>query len=1044
MSVTATPDSVEPSTSPGETAFGAEESAPGLGETAFGPGERVAAIVYAAEADEYLLDAIAAIADQSRKPEVLILLDGTPSGDLQGVLAGESGLFDQLPRTRVERVEPGTSARAAFGWAAARVSDDVGALWFLTGEMAPGTQALSQLRTTLAESAVTGLVAPKLVEWDRPTRLQRFGIQATRTGRLRLTPRPGQPDQQQFDGATEALAAPLDGLLVRHSVFVELGGPALELTDLASDLDFGWRAQLAGHRVALAPKAVVRLAERPEYPPAAATRRDARRVALARCGPWVAPALALWMAVTSLALSLGFLLLKRPSRALREFRDLGGVLDPWRPIAARWRFRGSQIVHRRDLRGLFVTGAATFAQGADRLHDVIVPSSTPRFEGQDAAGEEPVLAAPESNQLLRNPGMWAVLVTIVAAAVAGRTLPKGILGGLTEGFRGGELTGIRATAADAWASWWDGWHGPGLGSDQSTSSGMAVLAALGWVREHVPFLDPSTNPVGSVVGLLVIATLPMATTSAYLAARVVSTRRWARALAALAWATGPVAMAAVAQGRLGALAALVILPALGAGLVRLSAPDARPGLVPATALLVALLAALAPGLLVLVALAVLAMLVAGSAPSRRKAALLALFTIVAAAPTLLAVWERPTRLLSGWGLLERDAEPLAPWRLLLLQTGTEAQWRVFVVLPLVVVGLAGLLRPSPRRALAWALAVTGLVGLTVAVALPRIIVTANGDGVASGWSGSGQLLLTLALLASALLGIEGVDLRSGSRPRGFLAWPATALGVVTALAFVGTCAWTGFGSLLVPAEDPRPAVAIDQASGPASSRTLLLTVSEDTISYAVRGREPGLPARDLPVALDPGVIADTVGQLFGDAPPAKESPVSRLASWAIGFVAVEGAGSTTGRQLDALDGLTRIGDTETAKVWRVTPSADGRGLNSPSRVSLVAGATATVVPVTGSHASTTAKFLATSGSSLVIAEPAGWVDTAIVTANGRPLPLTIGADGRVRADLPTGPITLTIDSRPGFAPFAWGYLLALALLGYLALPLGAAPQMERR
>ena len=143
----------------------------------------------------------------------------------------------------------------------------------------------------------------------------------------------------------------------------------------------------------------------------------------------------------------------------------------------------------------------------------------------------------------------------------------------------------------------------------------------------------------------------------------------------------------------------------------------------------------------------------------------------------------------------------------------------------------------------------------MAVALPRIIVTANGDGVASGWSGSGQLLLTLALLASALLGIEGVDLRSGSRPRGLLAWPATALGVVTALAFVGTCAWTGFGSLLVPAEDPRPAVAIDQASGPASSRTLLLTVSEDTISYAVRGREPGLPARDLPVALDPGVTA---------------------------------------------------------------------------------------------------------------------------------------------------------------------------------------------
>ncbi len=350
-----------------------------LGEDATSvPTPRIAAVLHAAQVDDHFVDVIHGLADQSHAPDRLILLDATAAGDLEQALSRNPGLVDSLPATTVHRVIPGGWSRSALVEAALSLPPDVAAVWFLTGRTAPAPEALRHLRATLLGSPTTGLVGPKLVEWNRPNRLQRFGIQATRAGRLRISPRPGQPDQQQFDDVTDALAVPLDGLLARREVFGELGGPSLRLTEVASDLDLGWRAHLAGHRVVLAPKALVRVADRPEYPPTGATRRDARRVALARGGPFVAPVLAVWMVVTSLLLGLGFLVLKRPARAGRELADIGAVLDPWRPIAARWRARRTTRARRGDLRGLFVGGGATFRHGVDRLHEVIVPSTAPR------------------------------------------------------------------------------------------------------------------------------------------------------------------------------------------------------------------------------------------------------------------------------------------------------------------------------------------------------------------------------------------------------------------------------------------------------------------------------------------------------------------------------------------------------------------------------------------------------------------------------------------------------------------------------------------
>ncbi len=536
--------------------------------------------------------------------------------------------------------------------------------------------------------------------------------------------------------------------------------------------------------------------------------------------------------------------------------------------------------------------------------------------------------------------------------------------------------------------------------------------------------------------------MPLAAASAYVSARVVSTRRWARALAALAWATSPVAAAALSGGRLAALAALVLMPLLGAGLIHLTAPRSRFAVVPATALVAAALAAVLPGTLVLVGLAGVAALIAGTSRVRGRAAGLIALTATAAAPTVLACWERPVRLHRLGPARHRGCGRLAV-------AGCAAGAPCLRRLACVCRGPAGPRRRpradqgGRRPALAWGLAATALAGLAITLALPRVAVVVSAEGVdRTGWAGTGQLVMGLGLIGAALAGLEGLDLRALARRRGGLAaWPAVIVGTGASLGLAGLCAWTGFGTALRPALDPRPAVAIDQGTGPAASRSLLITSSENGIAYAVRGREPGLPARDLADQGSSTLLDGVVDDLLADAPRPGADPAARLGDWAIGFVVVNApvAGAVS-RHLDSMSGLSRIGDTATAEVWRVDPGVDVGALGSPSRARLLTGGSAATVPVTGSHGATRTAVTAPETALLLLAEPRGWADHGIVTADGKALPLVIRVDGRVAAQVPAGTTSLAIEVRPRHPVLAWTYLVLLALLAYLALPLGAPPR----
>jgi GT2 family glycosyltransferase len=107
-----------------------------------------------------------------------------------------------------------------------------------------------------------GVVAPKLVSWDDPTRLLHVGMAVDKGGAVVDRIEPGEIDHGQHDGVRDVFLAPGGCTLVRADLFVELGGFDAAISAMGDDLDLSWRAQVAGARVVVAPAARVRHLER--------------------------------------------------------------------------------------------------------------------------------------------------------------------------------------------------------------------------------------------------------------------------------------------------------------------------------------------------------------------------------------------------------------------------------------------------------------------------------------------------------------------------------------------------------------------------------------------------------------------------------------------------------------------------------------------------------------------------------------------------------------------------------------------------------------
>jgi hypothetical protein len=292
------------------------------------------------------------------------------------------------------------------------------------------------------------------------------------------------------------------------------------------------------------------------------------------------------------------------------------------------------------------------------------------------------------------------------------------------------------------------------------------------------------------------------------------------------------------------------------------------------------------------------------------------------------------------------------------------------------------------------------------------------------------------LVLAVARGLDGVPLR---RPVDAGRVPAAArrtgvtVGVAAVVVSATGVAWATLGTELAPWQDPRPAVSVDQAEGAFATRALFVSPGTRGAGYRFVGREASDLVRPLPEVADAdGSLADRVSAALGDA-----STVPTLfADTATDLLAVRsGLVPEVARRLDATDGLQCIAPRDGWDMWRVSPTGTGVDLVAPPRLRLQTPDGSLLVATTGQTAGTRTTVDVPRGSRLVVAEPLGWADHAVVAVDGVTLS-PVGGTATPTYALPVGTSRLTVTIPD---PYRWWHVgqgLAFLALAFLAIPFG--------
>ena len=622
-------------------------------------------------------------------------------------------------------------ATAAFAGAPGLAStrSDSGAVvewvWLLHDDSAPAPQALEAMLELADEMPSVAVIGPKLCAWDNRRVLLEAGVTLDHGGRRETWLEPGELDHGQHDGDRDVLAVSTAGMLVRRDVWDELGGldPALPL--FRDDVDFGWRANLAGHRVVVCTRAVVLHAQ--------ATAGGARRIAcgtpqrrrLDRQGAlWtmLANSSSLWLPWVALRLMVAcvvraalFVMTKRPFDAWDELRAAVTVFG--QPLAlrrARKTRRATRTVSPQDLRGLFAPRGTRLRHYADSAAERL--AAVGRHDDDQIADDRGLF-----RRLVTAPGLLLFAGLLVVSLIAQRHVLLGTL-------HGGTLLPAPTGARDLWHEYTASWHDTGFGSTVDAPPYLAILAAVATVLFGSARL---------AVKVLLLGSVPLAGLSAYAAAGPLASTKRLRVWLAATYALLPVATGAVATGRLGTAVAFALLPLVlrsaGRALLPPLYPGARAdrhaarragrrvaGVRPAwlAALALAIAAAFDPLtyllLFPLLAVALIAAIVRLSWVGVRRA-----LVLLAVPPALLMPWSarllhHPALAVLGVGQPRAglQAPRLHPIDVLLLHPGGPGMPPTWLDVVVVVAALAGLLqltRPGPAW-LGWLLALDGLIG----------------------------------------------------------------------------------------------------------------------------------------------------------------------------------------------------------------------------------------------------------------------------------------------------------------------------------------------
>ncbi|AWB88655.1 glycosyltransferase family 2 protein [Homoserinimonas hongtaonis] len=910
--------------------------------------QRVTVVLIARNGGEYLERTLSALASQTRSVDALIAVDaGSQDASAQMLAAAAPTAIVTVP----PRVAP------TFGGAARHVIAGLDAgdpesewLWLLAHDNAPEPHALASLLAAVEVAPSVAVAGPKLMSFDRPDVIAEFGRSMTRLG-ASVAMVEGELDQAQHDVTEDVLGVAAHGMLIRRSVWDDLGGFDPGLPTIDAGLDLSVRARLAGHRVIGVPNARVLSAGGPELfdRPTASPSRHARiaRAAQLHRRLVYAPALAVpihWVSLVPLAIlrSLLHLLGKHPSFIPGEFAAAFAAAFDGTVFGARRRIARSRKLGWGAIAPLR-TSTATMRER--------------RAQQREAEASGGSFAEPKIGYL-GGGGLWlAAFAAIVGIVVFGPLLGSNSV-------VGGGLLPLSATFAELWSTVGYGWREIGTGFVGPADPFAAVLAVLG----SLTFWNPSLAVV-----VLFFAALPLATAGAWFAARAITRTPWIPLVAGILWAASPPLISALMSGRLGAVIAHLALPWLV--LLLLKAPKSVASAAGAS-LLFAVVCASAPSLAPALIIGWVAWMIARPRGVARLIAI-PLLAVAMFAPLVLEQIRRAIPLAlfadpgapvgsvgaTGWDLALMSAtHGLNGWVPVAEALGLPAGSAYFVVAillaPLGLLALLSLAVPGSGRVIpALALA---FLGFATAVASAHLLVTAFGSVAVPVWPGAGLSLFWMGLVGAAIVSLEAI----GAADReGRVAAFAAVVAPITAVALcVPLMAGLLAGESPVAASSGRlvPAVVDAEARTMPDVGTLVLTPTGDgaLVADLQRGSGATLDDQSTLAATDPAIDAreEALARLAGNlASRGSYDPADDLSTLSVQFVVLADfepleAGDTTRaersaeavrtRTVDSLDANARVipvGSTSFGLLWRITDAPVAESIEGPSNVGTLEG-----------------------------------------------------------------------------------------------------------
>jgi len=860
-------------------------------------------------------------------------------------------LVEALGAENVVRLEP-TSRPHGFGEAVAAglrlASDQTTWVWLLHDDSAPDRHCLAALIEAAEAAPRAGILGPKALGWNDRRLLVEVGFTVTGSGRRFTDLDTLEHDQGQHDGRDVVHAVGTAGMFLRRDVIENLDGfdPALPL--YRDDLDLCWRAWRADVEVQVVPDAIIHHREasthgRREGSTRAGQghrldRRSAIHVLLAQTPALLLPFTALRLAFGSLIVAIVAVLGKDPRRAADEALAWGSMLaHPGRLFASRRRIAATSVRSSRAAVKEFRPGAAVQARQAAEALSALIGSSRSGREPSTAVSIE---TGPTDDSMdlyddvtgswlrhaLTRPGVVLTFGLLVIAVIATRTLwfGDGVL-------IGGALLPVPSGAGDLWSGYAQAWHDVGPGSTVPAPPWLALLAAFsGLLLGKVPW----------AIGALLLVAVPLAGLSAWWSLRgvigSVSVRMWA----SIAYAVLPGMTAAIATGRIGTTAAVILAPPTARALIRtLAGPDRPiPGLAPCrtrtpwwTALLLAALTSVMPVLwpvvFVVSLLAVLVLAIRGSRRGRALLTTLARLAIATLVPLLLlAPWSlllilEPNRLLLEPGLPVAGVGDPGPVSLLLLNPGGPGSPPVWVGAGVLAGGLVALLRRERRIAIVTGVCVAG-AGLLAAIVVTHLRVPDPATALSIvPWAGALSVLTAGGLITSAALAADGLRQRMSGQAFGWRQ-PVSGIAAVVAIAAVAATAvlWLpGAGDpLRRGTPDVLPPFVAAEALGPQAPRTLVVRPNDaGGVSYAlVNGDGPELGDPDVGPGAEAWQPLDTLVSALVSGRGGAE--VEGLADYAVRYIVAEVAtNDPLVRNLDSVPGLRRVAGEDGEVLWRV-------------------------------------------------------------------------------------------------------------------------------